>query len=110
MICTLSCQIFHPIEAVDLNHSDKAFEDLIGFQAGENHPSRSAEESGDDRRRQDYSENEDAIVFKYEGNISSALHQAEEARRLIPGSDDGDADNVDQADSLLNCGIADAVK
>ena len=83
----LARQIFHPIEAVDLNYRDEALEYLIALKAGENDPRRHTYCRCDYRRGKNDEEYEDKVVFKYEGYVTAALDESEQTRRLIAGAD-----------------------
>ena len=46
-----SRQVFHPVEAVDFHHRDEAFQNLVAFEAGENHPRGRTEQGAYNSRR-----------------------------------------------------------
>ena len=62
-----SGEVFHPVETVDFNKCDKAFENLIGKQAGIDNPRRSVQPMHrNEGRWEDDAEHEECVVFEDE--------------------------------------------
>ena len=82
-------QSFYPAEAIDFYGCNEAFQNMVGFQAEENHKGRCAKPQGNKGGGDNYEEHEEEVVFHNEGNVASAFYQSEKAGGLIAGADGG---------------------